>query len=134
MLEERLKALRKDKKMTQIETANAILVPVTTYRRYENEESETPSNVLLNLSRLFGVSVDWLLGNSDVRNTNNAETPQNFGDMIDVLCRQLTRLEKESEVNPENLPRLTEAMCNIVGCLTTLRLSDITKKDLANKV
>lgn len=128
MFENRLKTLRQERGWGQIDVANALNLPCNTYRNYEVNDREPPLKLLVEIARLYNVSVDWLLGNSDVRNINNAETPQNFGEIIDVLCRQLTRLEKESEVNPENLPRLTEAMCNIVSCLTTLSLSDIAKK------
>ena len=132
---ERIKALRVERVWKQPEAAHRICIPLTSYRRYESGKSEVPSDVLLNMAYAYNVSVDYLLGNSDVCNakTDSAKAPQNFGDMIDTLCRQLARLEKESEINPENLPRLTDAMCNIVSSLITLSLSDIVKKDYANK-
>ena len=60
----RIKALRKEKSMTQRQMADALGVTERSYQRYEAEYS--PNNeILVKLADFFDVSTDYLLGRSD---------------------------------------------------------------------
>lgn len=61
---ERLKKLRLDRGMTQAEVAKLIGVERVTYLKYENGENK-PVRKLKELSNIFGVSIDYLLGNNE---------------------------------------------------------------------
>ncbi|MBH0328796.1 hypothetical protein ABH14_03130 [Brevibacillus brevis] len=64
---ERLKELRKSKKMTQETLATAIGIPESTIRRYESVDDGLPRRERLeSIADFFGVSVDYLLGRTDV--------------------------------------------------------------------
>lgn len=69
MFDNRLEILRKERKMTQQDVANALGLPTTTYRNYEKDEREPSSEILVNISKLYDVSIDWLLGRSEYRNS-----------------------------------------------------------------
>lgn len=56
----RLGELRDSRGMTQAQVAEAIGVPVTTYRKYEYGERQTPTDVLISLADLYGVTLDYL--------------------------------------------------------------------------
>lgn len=58
----RIKELRKAKKITQGEIARILKVQQSTISHWENEKTEIDKATLLNLSDFFGVSVDYLLG------------------------------------------------------------------------
>lgn len=58
----RLKELRKQKKLTQKELADAIDVSKRTILGWENEERQIKSNKAQALADYFGVSVGYLLG------------------------------------------------------------------------
>ena len=58
---ERLKQLRKEKKVTQSEIAEKIGVAKSTYSQYENGHREPNFETLLKLSLFFNVDVDFLL-------------------------------------------------------------------------
>lgn len=58
----RIKELRKTKKITQGEIARVLKVQQSTISHWENEKTEIDKATLLNLSDFFGVSVDYLLG------------------------------------------------------------------------
>ena len=60
-LEKRLKALRKAKKMTQGQVADALGLQRSTYTKYETGRSEPTLNTVCKLAALFSVTVDELL-------------------------------------------------------------------------
>ena len=61
---ERVKELRKARKMTQRQMANALGITERSYQRYEAENN--PNNeTLIKLADFFDVSTDYLLGRSD---------------------------------------------------------------------
>lgn len=64
---ERLKHLRKQKKVTQVEMARILQFTERHYQRYEAGEIDLPTSVLIKLSDYFDVSLDYLIGRSDVR-------------------------------------------------------------------
>lgn len=61
----RLKELRKEKKLTQKELAIKTEIPYRTLQRWENGETDIKSNAAEKLADFFGVSVAYLLGYSD---------------------------------------------------------------------
>jgi len=61
---DRVKTLRKEKKMTQRQMAEALGITERSYQRYEAENN--PNNeTLIKLADFFDVSTDYLLGRSD---------------------------------------------------------------------
>lgn len=57
--------MREDNDMTQEEVGNAINVPQRTYAYYEAGQRMVPPHVLIALSDLYNVSVDYLLERTD---------------------------------------------------------------------
>ena len=66
MLSERIKTTREEKNFSRKYVAEYLGVALRTYASYENGEREPNSEVLSTLSKLFNVTVDYLLGLSDV--------------------------------------------------------------------
>ncbi|WP_052446790.1 helix-turn-helix domain-containing protein [Candidatus Soleaferrea massiliensis] len=64
---DRLRNLREEKDMKQIELAAALNVVPSTISNYENEVSAPEYEALVKLARYFNVSTDYLLGNSVTR-------------------------------------------------------------------
>lgn len=67
---ERIRALREDADLTQAAVGRAINVPQRTHAYYESGQRMLPPQVLCALADFYGVSVDDLLGRTDVRETN----------------------------------------------------------------
>lgn len=63
---ERLTELRKQYKYTQRQMAGILGISQPSYIRYENDTSEPTQENLVKLADAFDVSVDYLLGRSDV--------------------------------------------------------------------
>jgi transcriptional regulator with XRE-family HTH domain len=58
----RLRALRKQKKLTQTQVASRLNLSKTTISGYENNIKTPSVDTLIQLSSLYGVSTDYLLG------------------------------------------------------------------------
>jgi transcriptional regulator with XRE-family HTH domain len=64
---EKLKELRDEKDLTQKQVADFIGVSERVYGYYEKDRFPKDEIVLKKLALLFNVSLDWLLGNSDIK-------------------------------------------------------------------
>jgi len=62
---ERLKELRKNKKLTQKEVAEKIGVARTTYAMYEQNRREPDNETFQKIADFFNVTTDYLLGRTD---------------------------------------------------------------------
>ena len=63
----RLKALRKERKETQLQVAQAIGMGDRHYQRNENDEGLPGLEIFCALAEHFGVSLDYLAGRTDRR-------------------------------------------------------------------
>ena len=68
----RLKELRKEKKLTQKELAEKTDIPYRTLQRWENGETDIKSDKANELAKLFNVSVSYLLGYSDKKERSSS--------------------------------------------------------------
>ncbi len=66
-LGERMKELRKERKMRQEDIAVELDIAIMTYYRYEQGRREPTASVLCRMADYYDVSVDYLLGRSDHR-------------------------------------------------------------------
>jgi len=62
---DRLKKLRKSKKLTQADVANSIDIARSTYVRYEKGEVQPSTGTVVVIAELFNVTTDYLLGISN---------------------------------------------------------------------
>ena len=67
---ERLRALRKERGMTQAEVAEKISIAYRNYQRLEANGNTPNFSNLVPLADLFDVSMDYLAGRTDVREVN----------------------------------------------------------------
>ncbi len=66
-MDTRIRNLREDRDMTQTQMAEYLNIHQTTYSDYEIGNLNIPAQVLCKIADLFGTSVDYLLGRTDVR-------------------------------------------------------------------
>ena len=67
---QRIRDLREDADLTQLEVANKLYMQLTQYRRYETGEREIPLNIAIAIADLYGVSLDWIAGRTDKKEVN----------------------------------------------------------------
>ena len=64
----RLKQLRKENgNVSQEDVAKSININRTTMSRYESGDMEPSINMVVDLAKYFGVSLDWLAGYSEIK-------------------------------------------------------------------
>lgn len=69
----RLRDLREDADLTQAQVGQALHLTQRAYAYYESGQRMLPPQVLCALARYYGVSVDYLLGETDVRALSGGE-------------------------------------------------------------
>lgn len=98
----RLRGLRIERNMTQEDLANILKIARATVGRYETDERFPDKETLNTLADYFNVTVDYLLGRSEIR--NNAEltilkqTEDAYRvdpDMLIQMCRATDLPEEE---------------------------------------
>lgn len=63
----RIKQLRNEKGISQVDLGNVFNISQQTISSYENGSREPDSELLKGLSKYFNVSIDYILGNSDIK-------------------------------------------------------------------
>lgn len=71
----RLKYLRTERGENLEKVAEYLNVSIQTISNYENEKRDMTPDTILKLAEYFGVSTDYLLGKSDIRNPEIEEDP-----------------------------------------------------------
>lgn len=69
MFGNRLKELRKEKGLTQAQLANILKTSASSIGMYEQNRRIPDTETLQSLSEYFNVSVDYLIGKSDIKET-----------------------------------------------------------------
>lgn len=68
---EKLKTIRKIKRLSQEDVAELLKTTQQQYSKYETGVVEIPVHHILTLCRYYGASSDWLLGLKDTMNTKS---------------------------------------------------------------
>ena len=85
MAKNRLRDLRKEKRLTIAQAADIFHLQPTQYRRYEMNESDLPMEIGISMAKYFGVTLDYLVFLSEDRNPIN--TQSNVSKMIEEFKR-----------------------------------------------
>ena len=61
----RIRAMREDRDLKQVQVAAILNMSQTGYSKYETGENDIPTAVLIKLARFYDTSIDYLLGETD---------------------------------------------------------------------
>lgn len=108
-MKNRIKELREQKHLTQEELAKKINVTKLTISNWENGKHKIKSDELKEIAKVFGVTIDYLVGDVDVNRIkklreNNGITQKFLAEIVGVNIRTLQHYEKGDTV-----PRLHKA-------------------------
>ena len=84
MEEKILRNLRESKKLTQADMASILEIERSTYTKYESGKSKPDSVMLKKIANYFEVSVDYLLGRTDIKTFRTPEIETKAYHNIDV--------------------------------------------------
>lgn len=68
---QRIRDMREDLDLTQIEVSNMLHVTQPCYSKYESGDNDIPTAILIQLARIYNTSIDYLLG--ETSNPNRYE-------------------------------------------------------------
>lgn len=66
----RIRDLREDADMTQVQIAKILNCSQRVYSNYERGDIDIPTEILIKLANIHDVSVDYILGRTNKRETN----------------------------------------------------------------
>lgn len=113
-----LQQLRKGRKLSQKEVAAIVKIPATTYNTYESGRTEPPMEILVRLSYLYGVPVDFI-----VQRDRTFHSDDDMNRQLAAYKEKLVEIDKamaEGDIdNPlavsllDMLKKLTDAMTSV---------------------
>ena len=111
MLGERLRELRQKRGMTQRDLARLLGITDAAVGMWENNRREPDGDKLSQLASIFGVSVDYLLGHTNIPrpNTESDPTPANLEDFL-----------KQQEVKFYGMPLTDDEKADLLEALKLL--------------
>ncbi|MBQ8109413.1 MAG: helix-turn-helix transcriptional regulator [Clostridia bacterium] len=91
----RLKELRQERSLYQKDIAAHLGIDRTTYVKYEKESSEPPIATLIELCRFYSVTMDYLLGVTDIKCQNDLS--HDFNETEVKLIENFRSLNKQGK-------------------------------------
>lgn len=96
---ERIKFLRTEKGLTQTELAKILNIARSTLSQYESNQRTPSDDMKLKLSSIFNVSIDYLIGKTDIKNyldepnvtvaLHSDETSLDYSDLSDEAKKEV---------------------------------------------
>ena len=97
----RIAELRKEKHLNQVGLALKLNVSQKMISAYENGSHQPSIDTLFQMSKIFGVSVDYIIGNSDIRTPaekfSKDGLSQNEIELLDIY-KQLDKEKKQKAI------------------------------------
>ena len=93
----RLRELRRGLKESQQDIAKILGITQQAYSYYEADKRNMDPESLKILSNHFGVSVDYIIGNSDTKEKTPSEESVSFDDFTYAMYRQSKDLSEEAK-------------------------------------
>ncbi len=95
----KLKKLRKGHNLTQEGIAQKLGINTGAYRQWERLVNDIPLTKCNDIANYYGVSIDYLLGLTNIRRYDNYKTNINFN----TMCERLKKLRKEKNLTQKEL-------------------------------
>lgn len=117
MLNEILRKLREENNYSQVEVAKKLDIGKDLYNKYERTEVRPPYEILIKLSEIYGVSLDYILTGKEYR-----EKPSSLKENQDILKQEIDSMTKDERaetikkiksLKPENFKLIKEIADNI---------------------
>lgn len=93
-----LKQLRKEKGLSQTDLADYLQITRGSYSNYETHKRSPDYSTLIKLAKFYGVSLDYLLGETTIRSYAN----------IDQQLKNMTDNDPLSTISEENQQKVLE--------------------------
>ncbi|ANS52492.1 hypothetical protein BT246_72020 (plasmid) [Bacillus thuringiensis] len=102
MFGQRLKDLRREKKLTQQDIADVLGIEKSNISRFESGKQSLSSENIIKTAKYFDVSVDYILGISDYKTINKKKEEQIPKDVVELI-KKINTLSPEKRQLIESL-------------------------------
>lgn len=89
----RIRDLREDNDLRQIDIAHKLNITQQQYQRYESGKTAVPVDIVISLANLYEVSVDYLLGLTDKKKAS----PSSLNERTKKALTYFNRLNEENQ-------------------------------------
>ena len=103
---ERLNALSKERKVSRKELCNYLGIGINQIKRWEDSGAIPNQGILIAISVYFGVTVDYLLGNTDNREKPEEKTPSKILEDEPMSEKEKQMWEILKNVPEDQMPKL----------------------------
>lgn len=93
----RLKTLRKGNRKTQDEMSKLLKIQRSTYGEYERGKITPPMDKIRFLANYFDVSVDYLMGNTNLTTPEEGRETSDISDVSIIIRRMIDDLENDKK-------------------------------------
>lgn len=93
----RIKLLRLERNILQSELANILKVRQNTVSNWETGRNEPDQQALFAISKYFGVSIDYILGNSDFKKEPTSEEWDSLNNMQKEIIALMGNMSEEQQ-------------------------------------
>lgn len=93
----KIKDLREDHDLKQVELAKKINMNTTTYQRYERGEREIPLNIAIIIADYYNVSIDYIAGRTKNKGGIGINNEGKITDEEHELIQEFRKLSKEGK-------------------------------------
>jgi len=101
MIGNRIKMLREEMGLKQEDLAKEISVSPSTIGMYEINKREPNNDITIRLSNFFNVSIDYLLGKTDIKNIEQSDT--STSSRIREVSKKMSKMSEEDMKKLESL-------------------------------
>lgn len=108
-----IKSLREEKGLTQKDCADKFDVTLRAWQTYEQGVSEPKYELLCKIADMFNVSLDYLLGRTEVREMNTLPKDEPTEEEVKSLENQI--VESYTQMSVETRRACIKALMQIVG-------------------
>lgn len=108
MIGKRIKTLRNEKKILQKDLADQLNLSQQTISLYESDKRQPDYQTLQNIADFFNVSIDYLLGRTDIKEQMGIpvmETPSDYYASNEII-KEIDKLSPESQEDLETYLKL----------------------------
>lgn len=122
MLSQRLKELRLNKKLSQVALSEKLGISNGLYNKYEKKDIRPPYETLQKLSEIYGVSIDYILGNDVAPNMPTGAPAPTDNTITEERLRALG-------IDTDKLDNLSDEQLSVIRTTLTALLDSFKKSN-----
>lgn len=123
-----LQELRKGKKLSQKEVAAYLKIPATTYNTYESGRTEPPIEILVRLSHLYEMPIDYI-----VQRDRTYASAEDVGKLMADFKAELAAFDKqlaEQGTDVPGVPDFLAALNKLADAMSSYSQTEAAQKSL----